>query len=225
MKDYVPHSDSDLIGWSNEYFGYLTPHAAAWAVDAANVTALQSKFGIFNSYYNQYHNPETHTPMNRERKDEAKDAYIADLRTFNQAYLIHNPLLTDADRIALGLTVPKSGQSSASDPDTYPVIKRFVIVGAGWIDAHFQDKNEDHSTAKPADIHGAELKWGLYNAEETLPTNADELPYSDFSTRTPFRFKLPASAHAKILCVATRWENNRGVKGPWAPNIEKTVVE
>jgi hypothetical protein len=81
------------------------------------------------------------------------------------------------------------------------------------------------SKAKPFEVHGSEIKRGLYTPGAPLPTTAKELPNPDFAIRTPFRFMLPDSAHGMRLCVVMRRENSRGVKGPWSPRIVTTAVE
>jgi hypothetical protein len=225
IKDYLPSDESKLIQWSTDFFGYLNPHAVSWNVDSAKLTEVETFSNSFSSAYQLYHQPEHHTPMNRQAKDKAKKTYVKDLRVFNQAYLIHNPLVSDADRVALGLHVPKPGPSPIPGPLTYPVIKRFVSIGAGWLEMHFQDVTEEKSKAKPSGVHGAEIKWGLYASGTSLPVTAEALPDSAFATRTPYRFELPGSAHGMTLCAVLRWENSRGVKGPWSPHIESTVVE
>ncbi|MDR1336845.1 MAG: hypothetical protein LBK22_08460 [Tannerella sp.] len=90
---------------------------------------------------------------------------------------------------------------------------------------HFQDVLAGRSKAKPREVHGAEIKWGLYAPGTPLPTTAEELPNSDFATRSPHRFKLPGSARNMTLCAVLRWENSRGVKGPWSPDIGTTTVD
>ncbi|MDR0725581.1 MAG: hypothetical protein LBF59_06205, partial [Prevotellaceae bacterium] len=74
--------------------------------------------------------------------------------------------------------------------------------------------------AKPAGVHGFEFAWGIF---ETPPEDWGELTRSSFSTKTPLRITFSGHDRGKTLFFATRWENKRGVKGPWT-DIDSTMI-
>jgi hypothetical protein len=74
--------------------------------------------------------------------------------------------------------------------------------------------------AKPEGVHGFELAWGIF---DVVPTDWDELNHSSFSTRSTLQMKFSGKDRGKIIAYATRWEDNRGRKGPWS-NIDDTLI-
>jgi hypothetical protein len=74
--------------------------------------------------------------------------------------------------------------------------------------------------AKPFGVHGAEIKWGF---SETEVINPDDLPHSAFDTRSPFRIEFRGEDRGKTVRFCLRWENTRGVKGPWSEIVSAIV--
>ncbi|MDR1331857.1 MAG: hypothetical protein LBK07_07105 [Tannerella sp.] len=225
MKDYLPGTESGLMEWSTAYFLYLEMHYTEWNVAKTAVDDLTLAYTAFATAYRTYHHPDTHTPSNRLIKDGAKKAYLRVLRVFNRACLIHNPLVDNGARRSLGLRVPSPDPTPSPDPKTYPVVIRFVALGAGWTKMYFRDVLSEKSNAKPFGVHCAEIKWGVFQPGAQYPASADDLPHSASATRSPFIFKLAGADRRKELFAVLRWENTRGVKGPWGPDIESTVIE
>ncbi|MDR1865339.1 MAG: hypothetical protein LBR08_07185 [Bacteroidales bacterium] len=76
---------------------------------------------------------------------------------------------------------------------------------------YFRDYGSE-KRGKPYGIHGAEVRWGIRDAP---PADVDDLIRSEFATKSPYVLEFKESDRGKTVYLCTRWENNRGVKGPF----------
>ncbi|MDR1130378.1 MAG: hypothetical protein LBK96_05310, partial [Prevotellaceae bacterium] len=74
--------------------------------------------------------------------------------------------------------------------------------------------------AKPEGVHGYEIRYAIVDAPAT---DWAQLVESAFSTRSTFRMAFTGKQRGKLLSFALRYENTRGVKGPWT-EIMTTVI-
>jgi hypothetical protein len=86
------------------------------------------------------------------------------------------------------------------------------LPSPGVIEIHVVD-SVSRRKGKPFGIHGFELKTAILDAPAT---DWEQLTVSMFFTRTPARLTFTGKQRGKTLSFAARWENTRGVKGPWS---------
>ncbi|MDR1524889.1 MAG: hypothetical protein LBS79_06500, partial [Tannerella sp.] len=104
-KDYMPNKDEDFdIFQANVYDGAVT-YASKWLIPQPLITALDAPRSRWKNAYAAYCNPATRTPAVTQEKNDAKKDYQAVLRTFIQGQIMHNSLVSDANRRELGLPV------------------------------------------------------------------------------------------------------------------------
>jgi hypothetical protein len=118
----------------------------------------------------------------------------------------------------MGLPVHDTQPTPVTTPNTFPVptVKQ---PSPGVVETHVVDSASGRK-AKPAGSHGFEMAWGIF---DTAPTDWEQLNHSSFSTRTPLRLTFSGNDRGKTLYFALRWENTRGVKGPWS-EIFNTII-
>jgi hypothetical protein len=214
-RDYIPLNNENLILWATVFLSYLSSHYSLWGVSSTMYNDLQQKFTNFRSAHDTYVLPATHTPVNYDVMMEKKKIFVDAARSVAQ-YLANNPLLALSDFDALGINAPNRGHHPHHPkPDTSPVI-RFETSGEhGWIHMHYSDEESEGSKKKPFGVHGMEFLTGIFNVGEEAKT-IEELPNSLFITKSPYLFELGDLNSGKVLCVAGRWENTTGEKGPWS---------
>jgi hypothetical protein len=153
-----------------------------------------------------------------QEKNDARKALEKDLRKAIAEYLTYNHLLTDGDRQLLGLPVHKTSHTPVPAPTTIPEAE-VVLPSPAVVEIHFRDAGNEHK-AKPAGVHGAEIAWAILDAPTT---DWSQLTHSSFDTNTPFRLSFEGAERGKTLYFALRWENTRGVKGPWS-EIHSAII-
>src|SRR5207302_8223959 len=117
----------------------------------------------------------------RQAKDDERDSLVALVRAL-VAQLQASPIVTDAQRQALGLTVRATTRTASPTPTSHPVAtvdtsKRLQHTIA------FGDEATPGSRAKPDGVSGCEI-W--IKIGEPAPVDPSELKYLATDTRTPY---------------------------------------
>jgi hypothetical protein len=133
-------------------------------------------------------------------------------------HLKYNSLISDEERKHMGLLVRDRKPAPPREPDSLPVVS-VKLPSPGVIELHVVDSKSGRRT-KPEGVHGYEIKYAIVDA---LATDWAQLIDSTFSTRSTFRMTFSGKQRGKMLSFALRYENTRGVKGPWT-EIITTVI-
>jgi hypothetical protein len=221
-RHYLPQNIVKLIDWAVRFFAYLNLHYTRWKIDYSLVSEVAGKFAEMQAAYNIYSKPETHSPMYHGAMIKKKKIFVSAVRQLAQ-FLAHNPYLELQDFDGLGINKPGSGAHPRHPrAKTSPKMRFEIGEEHGWIYVHFRDEMSDGSKAKPFGMQGAEIRWMVCRPGEE-PKSVEELINSAFATRTPYLFELADRQSGLILCIALRWENTRGEKGPWS-HIETVII-
>jgi hypothetical protein len=182
---------------------------------------LQPAYTNFSMAFDSWKNPAERTPIKMATLKDAEAAFIPLYRHLYTGMLKDNPLVTDADLVAMGMPERGSGgRKPPVVPETSPVAT-VRMPGPGIVEFHYRDSSVDNSSrAKPAGVHGAEICWAIL---DTPPVNWSQLEHSSFDTASPFRLSFEGEERGRHLYFALRWENTRGEKGPWCA-IQDTVI-
>jgi hypothetical protein len=160
--------------------------------------------------------PQQRTRLITFEKNQARKNYEPLLRVIVRN-LEANTLVSDEDRAEMGI-FPAKPRKPSDNPTTFPDIYvntstiREIII-------EFRDHEKD-SWAKPAGVHGAEIKWGILDHK---PNEVDELTHSEFDTRSPYTLIFKESERGRTIWICMRWENTRGVKGPWSEFVSAII--
>jgi hypothetical protein len=216
--DYIPQGDSAFLTWVKNLFAYLVVHAINWNINPSTWMHIDPPMiTAYDDALTKAKDP------NRGKadvllKNETRNVLKTAVRKYVKEHLEYNSLISDDDRKRLGLPVHDTKPTPVSDPTTFPVAA-VKHPSPGVIEVNVTD-SESGRKAKPAGIHGFELAWGIF---ETPPTDWGQLNHSSFCTRTPLRLTFSGNERGKTLYFALRWENKRGVKGPWTEILNAIV--
>lgn len=212
-QNYIPAKDEDFNLWQANFAIQINVNARATrlGIPTEKLTTLQDLQGEWTDAFLLASQPSTRTSLAVEQKKRARADYEAFLRALMRQYIANNEQTTDDDRIALGLPIPKTTRTPAPVPVTYPdytidtsVIRQLTI--------HFHDQSKANK-AKPSGVHGAEILWAI---RDTPPAAIEDLARSGFDTHSPFTLSFDENQRGKTVYFCLRWENTRGIKGPWS---------
>jgi hypothetical protein len=216
--DYIPQGDSTFLTWVKNLFAYLVIHAIDWNIDPTTWMHIYPPMTTaYEDALTKAKDPNRGT-ADVLLKNETRDVLKTAMRKYVNEHLKYNSLIGDDDRKRLGLSVRDTKPTPAPDPTTFPVAA-VKHPSPGVIEIHVTD-SESGRKAKPAGIHGFELAWGIL---ETPPADWGQLSHSSFCTRTPLRLTFSGNERGKTLYFALRWENTRGVKGPWTEILNAII--
>jgi hypothetical protein len=217
-NDYIPATDTGFLAWVKNLFAYVILHASAWNLNPASWSDIDpSMITAYESALTKAQDP------NRGKadvlaKNTTRNTLKSATRIFVKAQLEYNPAVTDEDRRRMGLPVHDAKPTPVADPSTL-ALAAIKLPSPGVVEVSVVD-SASRRKAKPAGIHGFEFAWAIL---ETPPADWEQLSHSSFSTKTSFRLSFSGHDRGKTLYFATRWENTKGVKGPWS-EIDSTII-
>jgi hypothetical protein len=216
--DFIPQADAKFYEWQKNLLNYAGTHSTTWNIPEKGMTAIVALQADFENKYAIAETPETRTSVAILAKTEARRTLETSLRAFLKSYIMYNPDVTDADKRAMALPLHDTKPTPTPVPTTYPeaeadtsVIRRLTL--------HFHD-NGSKSKAKPAGVHGAEIRWAIL---DTPPATINELTTSSFDTHTPFTLQFEENQRGKTVYFCLCWENTRGEKGAWGEIVSAII--
>ena len=215
-KNFIPRKDSELVAWSDNFCHTVSDNATKWEIPADEVTALKTANVSFASIHLQADSPIRDSVIVKE-KNAARKALVNKIRTMTR-FRLQNPIITDADRTRLGITVRDVDPTNIPVPATRPSLDVRVVYFRR-LEVRFQDMDSE-SRAKPYGINGAVINYAVLDAQ---PAGPDALARSVLATRTPHMLEFTEEERGKTVYIAIRWQNEKGQKGPWS-EIESAIV-
>jgi hypothetical protein len=150
-------------------------------------------------------------------KNAARDALVEKIRAL-VGFRLKNPVITDAQRIALGLHVHDTTPTTIPVPKTRPELD-IDVLDFRRLKVVFRDMGSK-SNAKPYGVNGAVIIYAVLDAP---PADVSALTRSVLATRTPHILEFTEEERGKTVYVAICWQNEKGEKGPWS-EIESAIV-
>jgi hypothetical protein len=209
MADYIPAGDEIFLEWARTLYNYALAHFADWGGIPTPATSLGALLGNYLTALTAAQKP-NRGKVDVLAKNQARDALKKAVRIYVKAWLINNPLVTDEDRLAMGLPVYNGTRSPIQPPKTSPVLdidtrtRRRLSIG-------YKDEGSTRR-GKPKNVHGIEIRWAILDHP---PASIKELINSSFDTKPPLVLDFDESDRGKRVYLCGRWEINReGDKGP-----------
>jgi len=216
MSDYLPKKDSELVLWSANFAAQIELYASKWGIDADTVTALKAAAAAFAAAVAITDSAERNK-INVAGKNAKGKTLVALIRAL-VSFQLKNPVITDEQRIQLGLHVHDTKPTPIPVPTDAP-----TLVVKTHKSRHLSIEYmiaDDDKKARPYGVNGAVLVYGLLDAP---PADQKDLPRNVLITRVPYILEFLEAERGKTVYLAICWQNERGQKGPWS-DIQSTLV-
>ncbi len=217
--DYIPGADAEFDAWENNFLTYATANAVALGLDPLlDIPPLIAAQTTWDTDYAANTSAQAAAQSARQAKDAARAAYEALIRP-TVARLQASAEVDDAERAALGITVPDRIPTPAEIPATRPV----ASVDSSQRLQHtvsFSDEATPTRKAKPKGVMGVEL-W--VKIGDPPPVGPSQLSFLAVDTRTPYVATYPGAVANEVAHYMLRWVNTRGEKGPWSETASATI--
>ncbi|MDR1562097.1 MAG: hypothetical protein LBS54_03275 [Dysgonamonadaceae bacterium] len=210
-KSYIPKKDAEFKTWSKTFVTRLAVIMGRIGFPSAEQLLLLSLYNDFDEKYLISSDKATRTESAVDEKNKARKALEDRIRQDVEEYIQHNHLVTDTDRINLGLPVYKKTRDKSPVATDYPWMRvlthliRHIVIEYG---------GSETSRAKPEGQHGIEL---VYLISNDPPWDISQLTLDEFDTDPPLILEFPEEKRGSKIWFAARWENTRAEKGPWSP--------
>jgi hypothetical protein len=205
-----------VSAWSTSFCEKVTQNATAWDIPPVEVAGLQDACDLFIRLYLQACSPEK-TSVTVARKNDARKALLTKIRTLVH-FRLRNPLITDAQRMELGLHVRDTTRTPVPVPISRPELD-IDVLDVRRLKLLFHDMGHT-GKAKPYGVSGAVIASAVLDAP---PASPDALTRSVLATRTPHILEFSEEERGKTLYVAICWQNQKGQRGPWS-EIKSAII-
>ena len=216
MADYIPQKDSELVAWSANFTEQVAANAEAWEIPAADVAALQTANTAFAALHAKADSPAKNTIIVSE-KNAARKTLVEKIRALAD-FRLKNPVITDTQRVAMGLHVRDTTPTTIDVPKTHPDLTLEAADSRS-----VKGKFHDHGSANNARPYGTNGAVIIFAVLATPPAGTDDLIHSVLATRTPHIFNFSEEERGKTVYAAACWQNEKGQKGPWS-DIVKAII-
>ncbi len=218
MADYIPAADAAFDSWGTNFVNYITANFAALGLAAADIVAVGTAQATWAVAYPALAAAQSAAQASRQTKDDTRMALETEIRSLTRL-LQASPAVDDAERAAMGITVPDTVATAAAVPATRPL----VTVDTSQRLRHvigFADEATPTRKAKPKGVMGAEI-W--VKIGDPPPTDPNELSFLSVDSRTPYTADYPGADGGKTAHYMLRWVNTNGDKGPWSETASATI--
>jgi hypothetical protein len=219
MADFIPSSDTDYTAWMQNFITYADANLAALGLTLADLTPIQNAETTWETAYAALVAAQAQAQSARQTKDDARAAQETLVRPL-VAQLQTSPIVTDAQRQALAITVRSTSRTASPTPTSRPVATVDTSQRLRHIIA-FIDELTPTSRAKPAGMVGCEIWIKIGGAP---PVDPSELTYLATDTRSPYVAEFDGADAGKTAYYMLRWVNTRGERGPWSQTISGTIT-
>lgn len=220
MADYIPAPDAEFNAWQGNFLSYATANAAALGLDPlVDIPPLTAAQGVWTTDFPAHVTAQNTAQSAKVTKDASRAGYVSLIRALVRR-LQASADVDDAERAALGITVPDTDPTPIGPPTTRPIVSvRCDQRLQQTID--FMDETTPTRKAKPPGVLGAEI-W--VKVGDPPPVDPDtDLRFLGLDTRTPYVAGYSGADGSQMAHYMLRWVNSKGDKGPWSETASATI--
>lgn len=220
-RDYLPKPDAAFGPWLENFVVYANAHLGPLGILLNDLIPVIDANDAWKAAYPAHVAAQAAAQSATQAKDAARAAAEAEVRALVRR-LQASPAVSDAERAALGITVPDAEPSPVGPPTTAPVVKVEAVARLRHV-IHFADAATPTKMAKPRGVSGAEIWVKLAAVADPVPTDPKALTFVALDTRTPYTLDFDGADGGKNAHYMLRWVNTKGEKGPWSETATATV--
>jgi hypothetical protein len=235
-KNYIPRRDETLTPWADQFSAAVTEFYENQALDPRRLAPLLAALKDWRLAQTAHQRAQAAAESARQAKDRARallETQIRPVAMFVQAF----PATTDADRAAMGISIPTRRPARSAAPVAAPRVTidaearlrhtlRLVNPAALTPPPRFGPGAREETTraGRPRSAARAEVFYTLTHADDPAPTSADGFMFAGLSTSDRLAVSFMASDARRVAHYLARWVNGRGEPGPWSPVASATVA-
>ncbi len=223
--DYLPKAETAFNEWQANFTKQVTDNAAAWNIPPAAADALVKAKNVYDPAYLAANKgvQKVRTPEQTKVKNDATLAYKAAIRRFVNQWLTFNDAVTDAKRLAMGLTVRDVVRSAGGAPQTIPTIVVTPMPGSVLKITFRQAPDADGVSrrGRPADVDEIEIAaW----VGEGVPEDGEDCASKNRYTKSPVLIKFKGTDAGKTASLFGRWIGKGNKPGNWGNAVAEVIT-
>jgi hypothetical protein len=219
-NSYIPANEEDFNEWQLNFMSLVSSNLVLWSIAAGIFTALQTVQTGWDTAYAAGRDEANPTSSQRRAKNDSHTFYEKELRKFVRTYITNNPVITNADKVAIGVTVPDGIRTRSERPGYAPKEAVDGIKHLRHI-IRITDPTNPLTRSKPKGVRGIRV---LRYVGAVPPRGIAD--YTDIGTSTKFLFKSDFSDAdmGKTAWYISLYENTRGETGPPSDPVSAVIA-
>jgi len=217
MGDFIPRTDPEFNNWFSNFQAYTAAHAAELGLSPAQALEIQTAKATWGLTYSNHLTLQDAAMAGKAAKDDKRKDGEKVIRRYT-GFIQNRPETTDAQRRALGITVPDR-EPTPTDPEairhhTPEMELDFGTAQQVWVHVGPEPKNERRN-AFPYPATGFELQTipgvippGTPDMDALAWTHVGNFPHSP---------ALVVIGHAATVTFRARYFDHLNHVGPWGP--------
>jgi hypothetical protein len=221
--DYIPRSDTEFLAWATNFAAYAGAHLAELGIDAADIAPIAAGRTDFYTKMHANITAQQAAQSARQAKNASRDTLESLIRQLVRQLQASGDV-DDAERAALGITIPDTVRTTAAGDITTRPIGMVDTSQRLRHEIRFVDEATPTSRAKPEGVMGCEIWVKVAPAGEPAPADPSELSFVAMDTASPFVTEYDGAYGGKTAHYMLRWVRTGGGKGPWSETISATIT-
>ena len=220
---YIPKRDDDFYTFQANLVNIVVTNAPAWGIPAPSVAALVARRALYEPLYLKAENKTTRTRVDVLAHRQMRKVYEKEITVFVKAWLF-NPLVTNEDRLSMGIPPRDIEPTPRGKIETVPVVS-LTAIGGGDIKARCQTTTDATRYSKHPLADGIEVKYTWVPKGEMPPEKPEDCKNALVSKKAQFIIHCGPGNAGETFYGFFRWVNltTPANSGQWS-NFIKVVI-
>ena len=216
-RSYLPGREAELISYTGNLEANFSATPGDFGLSVEQAADYRTTRTRFVDAYDVCQSGATRSPTNQTLKSEAKKKLLNATRMLVDVVQAW-PMMTDAKRQTLRITVPDRTKTSVPPPSAMAQIE---MVEAIRHTVRVKVKNPDGTRRRPAEVAGAQV---FFATGPDAPADQSEWRSAGLWTRGTFDVTFPAdTAPGTTVWVAAAYYNRKGQYGPMGTGVSTNL--
>ncbi len=218
--DYIPRPILQFHEFQKNLVQMVSSKAGIWNIPVAEVNGLTASSAAYENHFkNVIDKPGRSQAQVVAHKQFRKD-YESELRLFVNGFLRSNKLISDTDRVNLGLKIRGKRRKHRTRIETAPVVFMESFPGA-WLKMWCRIEGHIGRASLHPESEGVEICFSI----GTKPKDEEECAHSFFSKKAHIRLAIKPDWRGKMFYGFMRWKNlsNDELSGPFCGVVMQMV--
>ncbi len=219
--DYLPRSDGEFDAWQVNFLAYAATHRVELGLGLLDVAPAVDAGEQWHADYLEHVAAQQAARSATQSKNASRRALVALVRPL-VAKIQASAAVEDAERAALGITVPDRTRTPIGSPTSRPLVKVDFSKRLSHRIAFADEKTPLHR-ARPRGMMGVEVWVKVTALGEAQPAGPADLSFLMLATRSPAVAEYGGADAGKTAHYMVRWLSRRAEPGPWSETASATI--
>jgi hypothetical protein len=223
MPDYMPRKDGDFLAWAQNFSSYLAGHAAQMGIPQQEAQEILAGVESIRNNIDSNTAAQDQARAARLAKTTSRQDWAAKTRLLVRR-LQASPVVSDAQRLAMGITVPGFGkaasdQSKPTSPAATVDRSRRLRHIIRYCDSAMLTRR-----ARPRLAIGCEIWMALTDTHIQPPEDFQMYRNQGLSLTSPYMVEFDGADAGRAAHYMLRWVLRDNSRGAWSRVVSATVA-